>query len=150
MAERFRSYMGPGACLFRTRPFFCAHHTSLPVHPLSIAGDKDLPRANEVRGYQPVSRIGEVVMNAFVDAVRCAAMLNPQCCRTLRATLTPARFLLLYSMSTRCCRSRVRRATCRRRSTSELLPHFAKSDAAPNVDPLFPLPNLDGRPSSPA
>tara|TARA_Y100000748_G_scaffold289902_1_gene276113 strand:- start:754 stop:945 length:192 start_codon:yes stop_codon:yes gene_type:complete len=42
MAERFRSYMGPG--------------------------DKDLPRANEVQGYQPVSRIGEVVMNAFVDA----------------------------------------------------------------------------------
>ena len=39
MAERFRSYMGPG--------------------------DKDLPRANEVQGYQPVSRIGEVVMNAF-------------------------------------------------------------------------------------
>ena len=42
MAEKFRSYMGPG--------------------------DKDLPRANEVQGYQPVSRIGEVVMNAFVDA----------------------------------------------------------------------------------
>ena len=42
MAERFRSYMGPG--------------------------DKDLPRANEVQGYQPVSRIGEVVMNSFIDA----------------------------------------------------------------------------------
>lgn len=27
-------------------------------------GDKDLPRS-EVEGYQPVSRIGEVVMNAF-------------------------------------------------------------------------------------
>ena len=42
MAERFRSYMGPG--------------------------DKDLPRSNEVQGYQPVSRIGEVVMNSFIDA----------------------------------------------------------------------------------
>ena len=31
-------------------------------------GDKDLPRANEVQGYQPVSRIGEVAMNAFIDA----------------------------------------------------------------------------------
>ena len=30
-------------------------------------GDRDLPMS-EVRGYQPVSRIGEVVMNAFVDA----------------------------------------------------------------------------------
>ena len=39
MTEMFRSYMGPG--------------------------DKDLPRGNEVQGYQPVSRIGEVVMNAF-------------------------------------------------------------------------------------
>ncbi len=38
----FRSYMGPG--------------------------DKALPRANEVQGYQPVSRIGEVAMNAFIDA----------------------------------------------------------------------------------
>ena len=42
MTEMFRSYMGPG--------------------------DKDLPRGNEVQGYQPVSRIGEVVMNAFIDA----------------------------------------------------------------------------------
>ena len=41
-SERFRSYMGPG--------------------------DKSLPMSNEVQGYQPVSRIGEVVMNAFVDA----------------------------------------------------------------------------------
>lgn len=38
-AERFRSYMGPG--------------------------DKSLPMSNEIQGYQPVSRIGEVVMNAF-------------------------------------------------------------------------------------
>jgi hypothetical protein len=41
-SERFRSYMGPG--------------------------DKNLPMSNEIQGYQPVSRIGEVVMNAFVDA----------------------------------------------------------------------------------
>ena len=38
-SERFRSYMGPG--------------------------DKNLPMSNEIQGYQPVSRIGEVVMNAF-------------------------------------------------------------------------------------
>ena len=38
-SERFRSYMGPG--------------------------DKSLPMSNEIQGYQPVSRIGEVVMNAF-------------------------------------------------------------------------------------
>lgn len=30
-------------------------------------GDKDLPRS-EISGYQPVSRIGEVVINCFVDA----------------------------------------------------------------------------------
>ena len=30
-------------------------------------GDRGL-RSNEVEGYQPVSRIGEVVMNCFVDA----------------------------------------------------------------------------------
>ena len=29
-------------------------------------GDRDLPQS-EVSGYQPVSRIGEVVMNAFID-----------------------------------------------------------------------------------
>ena len=59
MAERFRSYMGPG--------------------------DKDLPRANEVQGYQPVSRIGEVVMNAFGalprparDTVALCAPLSPR------------------------------------------------------------------------
>ena len=51
MTEMFRSYMGPG--------------------------DKDLPRGNEVQGYQPVSRIGEVVMNAFIDAVRRAPCAIP-------------------------------------------------------------------------
>jgi len=41
MMTGFQSYMGPG--------------------------DKNLPRS-EVSGYQPVSRIGEVVQNAFIDA----------------------------------------------------------------------------------
>ena len=36
-------------------------------------GDKDLPRS-EIEGYQPVSRIGEVVMNAFVDSYEFAAL----------------------------------------------------------------------------
>lgn len=30
-------------------------------------GDRNLPRS-EISGYQPVSRIGEVVVNAFVDS----------------------------------------------------------------------------------
>lgn len=30
-------------------------------------GDKNLPNS-EVSGYQPVSRIGEIVINSFVDA----------------------------------------------------------------------------------
>jgi hypothetical protein len=30
-------------------------------------GDRDLPRS-EIEGYQPISRIGEVVLNAFVDS----------------------------------------------------------------------------------
>lgn len=36
-------------------------------------GDRDLPMS-EVSGYQPVSRIGEVVMNAFVDTYEFAAL----------------------------------------------------------------------------
>ena len=36
-------------------------------------GDRDLPMS-EVQGYQPVSRIGEVVMNAFVDAYEFTAL----------------------------------------------------------------------------
>ena len=31
-------------------------------------GDTNLQRSNAIEGYQPVSRIGEVVMNAFIDA----------------------------------------------------------------------------------
>lgn len=31
-------------------------------------GDRDLPRS-EIEGYQPVSRIGEIVQNAFVDSL---------------------------------------------------------------------------------
>jgi hypothetical protein len=36
-------------------------------------GDRDLPMS-EISGYQPVSRIGEVVMNAFVDSYEFAAL----------------------------------------------------------------------------
>lgn len=36
-------------------------------------GDKDLPMS-EVAGYQPVSRIGEIVMNSFVDSGEWAAL----------------------------------------------------------------------------
>ena len=36
-------------------------------------GDKDLPMS-EISGYQPVSRIGEIVMNSFVDAYEFAAL----------------------------------------------------------------------------
>ena len=36
-------------------------------------GDKDLPMS-EVSGYQPVSRIGEIVMNAFVDSYEFAGI----------------------------------------------------------------------------
>ena len=39
-------------------------------------GDRNLPRS-EVSGYQPVSRIGEVVINSFVDAYEFAT-LPPQ------------------------------------------------------------------------
>ena len=39
-------------------------------------GDKDLPMS-EVSGYQPVSRIGEVVMNAFGARTACS---NPHAC----------------------------------------------------------------------
>ena len=49
-SERFRSYMGPG--------------------------DKNLPMSNEIQGYQPVSRIGETVINCFVDAYEFAALDN--------------------------------------------------------------------------
>ena len=36
-------------------------------------GDKDLPMT-EIEGYQPVSRIGEIVMNAFVDSYEFASL----------------------------------------------------------------------------
>lgn len=36
-------------------------------------GDRDLPMS-EVQGYQPVSRIGEIVMNAFVDSYEFASL----------------------------------------------------------------------------
>ena len=36
-------------------------------------GDKDLPMT-EISGYQPPSRIGEVVMNCFVDSYEFASM----------------------------------------------------------------------------
>ena len=36
-------------------------------------GDRDLPMS-EISGYQPVSRIGEIVMNAFIDAYEFAAL----------------------------------------------------------------------------
>jgi len=36
-------------------------------------GDRDLPMS-EISGYQPVSRIGEVVMNAFIDSYEFAAL----------------------------------------------------------------------------
>ena len=36
-------------------------------------GDRDLPMS-EIQGYQPVSRIGEIVMNSFVDAYEFAAL----------------------------------------------------------------------------
>jgi hypothetical protein len=38
-------------------------------------GDRDLPMT-EVSGYQPVSRIGEVVMNAFVDSYEFAGLVD--------------------------------------------------------------------------
>ena len=38
-------------------------------------GDRDLPMS-EVSGYQPVSRIGEVVMNAFIDSYEYAALAD--------------------------------------------------------------------------
>jgi len=50
-AADFQSYMGPG--------------------------DKNLPNS-EVMGYQPVSRIGEVVMNAFIDAYEFSALKKQQ------------------------------------------------------------------------
>lgn len=40
-------------------------------------GDKNLPMT-EISGYQPVSRIGEVVMNAFVDAYEFSALKYQQ------------------------------------------------------------------------
>lgn len=55
--------------------FFCQHSSSRIR--LLVSGDKDLPRGNEVQGYQPVSRIGEVVMNSFIDAVRSAPCAIP-------------------------------------------------------------------------
>jgi len=36
-------------------------------------GDKDLPMS-EIQGYQPVSRIGEIVMNSFVDSYEYASL----------------------------------------------------------------------------
>ncbi len=54
-ANDFQSYMGPG--------------------------DKNLPNS-EVTGYQPVSRIGEVVMNAFVDAYEFSALEKDQLSET--------------------------------------------------------------------
>lgn len=40
-------------------------------------GDRNLPMT-EISGYQPVSRIGEVVMNAFVDAYEFSALAHEQ------------------------------------------------------------------------
>lgn len=40
-------------------------------------GDRNLPMS-EISGYQPVSRIGEVVMNAFVDAYEFSALQKEQ------------------------------------------------------------------------
>ena len=101
MSEMFRSYMGPGACLpFLTRAFFA----STPAHAFAFSfqatricraatrvcsaffklaacsATKKLTHTLPpitVQGYQPVSRIGEVVMNSFIDAVRSAPCAIP-------------------------------------------------------------------------
>ena len=56
-------------------------------------GDRNLPMT-EVSGYQPVSRIGEVVMNAFGTPARMGTLHGLRRCV---AILTYSRFALLRS-----------------------------------------------------
>ena len=55
-------------------------------------GDRDLPHT-EISGYQPVSRIGEVVINAFVDAYEFAQVpaniTSNQLCGSNPADMSP-------------------------------------------------------------
>ena len=44
--------------------------------PLSLSLPTKRRRSVEVRGYQPVSRIGEVVVNSFVDSYEFASLPN--------------------------------------------------------------------------
>ena len=52
-------------------------------------GDRNL-RSSEVEGYQPVSRIGEVVMNSFVDAYEFTTLKGAITSEEMNGTLAAA------------------------------------------------------------
>lgn len=62
---------------FRSEPKYGA--MSRDFQSFAGPGDRDLPMS-EISGYQPISRIGEIVMNSF-GAGRSACALHAPCVR---------------------------------------------------------------------